>query len=90
MIKSSWKDYFDVTKILLGIVTYLIIDMHQSFKQVVRDVEDLKVMVNKHEYIINLKQGNGNKNTKADRFRFEAVLPNHEKKYNSNDIKHKS
>lgn len=88
--KSNWKEYFDVTKILLGILTYLIIDMHQSFKQVVKDVEDLKVTVSKHEYILNVKQGNKNEKGKPNFITFEAILPSHDKKYFKYDHKHKS
>lgn len=88
--KSNWKDYLDVTKILLGILTYLIVDMHQSFKHVIQDVEDLKIIVGKHEYILNLKQGSKNEKDKPNFITLEAVLPSHDKKYFKDDNKHKS
>ena len=40
---SSWKEY--VNTILLSVVSYLIVDLHQSFKHVANDVEVLKITV---------------------------------------------
>ena len=75
MNKNNWKDY--INTILLGIVCYLIVDMHNSFKQVVKDVEYLKETVKLHDYLLN--SSNKNKNKKTNDYSAsisEAILPN--------------
>ena len=54
---TSWKEY--INTVLLAIVSYLIVDMHLTFKTLIKDVEDLKINVEKHDYILNLKEKNG-------------------------------
>lgn len=76
---SSWKEY--VNTILLSVVSYLIVDLHQSFKHVANDVEELKITVGKHDYILNLKQGSENEKGKTIGHKLEAILPYHDKKY---------
>ena len=76
---SSWKEYLNT--FLLSVVSYLIIDMHTTFKEVIKDVETLKIKVEKHDYILNLKQGKNNEKSTANIVKFEAILPTHDKKY---------
>jgi hypothetical protein len=83
---TSWKEY--INTVLLAIVSYLIVDMHLTFKTLIKDVEQLKIDVGKHEYILNQK------NDKKD-FAFyftktEAILPNHDNKVKKENEKFKS
>lgn len=86
MNKTNWKDYINTA--LLGIVCYLLVDMHKSFKTLVTDVELLKEQVHLHEYILNndnREKRNREKNNKIS----EAVLPTDTRiKKNDDKTKH--
>jgi len=71
---TSWKEYLNT--VLLTIVSYLIVDMHLTFKSLIKDVEDLKINVAKHDYMLNLKQRNEKKDISSLFYFQEAILPN--------------
>ena len=70
---TSWKEY--INTVLLAIVSYLIVDMHLTFKTLIKDVEDLKIEVEKHDYILNLKQKNDKRSMSFYLQLDSAVLP---------------
>lgn len=73
-MQKNWKEYLNT--ILLTVVSYLIVDMHLTFKSLIRDVENLKIDVAKHDFMLNLKDKN-NKKDMSYLFHFdEAMLPN--------------
>lgn len=73
---SNWKEYLNT--ILLSIVCYFIIDIHSSFKKVVDDVENLKIIVSRHEYILGLREKNSKKSARLSFQMNEAILPNND------------
>lgn len=85
---SNWKEYLNT--VLLSVVSYLIIDIHLTFKTLIKDVEDLKIDVAKHDYILNLKKPNDKKDI-SDLFHFDnAILPNNKIKVKKDHIETKS
>lgn len=70
---TSWKEY--INTVLLAIVSYLIVDMHLTFKTLIKDVEDLKIEVEKHDYILNLKEKNDKRSMSFYLHLDSAVLP---------------
>jgi hypothetical protein len=72
---ANIKDYLDFNKIMLGVITYLIVDLHQGFKEVVRDVQQLKIIVNEHSYRLNVKEPTGKKDVYLYNPLSEAILP---------------
>jgi hypothetical protein len=83
---TSWKEY--INTVLLAIVSYLIVDMHLTFKTLIKDVEQLKIDVSKHEYILNQK--NDKKDIAFYFTKTEAILPNHDNKVKKENEKFKS
>lgn len=75
---SNWKEYLNT--VLLAVVSYLIIDMHLTFKSVVKDVQELKVDVEKHDYILNIEKNKNKKNNSLSIHLEEAILPNNKVK----------
>lgn len=73
MAKLVLKDY--INTILFGIVSYLVMDMHKDFKDTMKDVENLKIMVGKHDYILNLQNKPFDKKTTYNFIGAEAILP---------------
>jgi len=71
----NFKEFMDFNKIMLGIITYLIIDLHQGFKDVVRDVQQLKETVHEHSYRLNLKTPTERKDVYLYNPMSEAILP---------------
>ena len=49
----NWKE--SINTVLLAVVSYLIVDMHNTFKEVIKDVEDLKAK-SEHEKLEVQKQ----------------------------------
>ena len=76
------KDYLNT--VLFGIVSYLVMDLHSDFKSTMKDVEDLRVMVGKHDYILNIMNRSSDKKNTFNFVGAEAILPdnNIEKKSN--------
>jgi len=82
-MQKNWKEYLNT--ILLTVVSYLIVDMHTTFKSLIKDVEDLKIDVAKHDFMLNLKDKN-NKKDMSYLFHFdEAMLPNDKIKVKKDD-----
>ena len=80
---TTWKEYLNT--VLLSIVSYLIVDIHTTFKSLIKDVEDLKIDVAKHDFMLNLKDKN-NKKDMSYLFHFdEAMLPNDKIKVKKDD-----
>jgi len=87
-MQKNWKEYLNT--ILLTVVSYLIVDIHTTFKSLIKDVEDLKINVAKHDYILNLKDKN-NKKDMSYLFNFdEAMLPNDKIKIKKDDSQSES
>lgn len=70
----NWKE--SINTVLLAVVSYLIVDMHNTFKEVIKDVEDLKIRVEKHDYILNIKADKKHKDFSFVYPIQEAILPN--------------
>ena len=87
MNKTNWKEYLNT--ILLSVVAYLLIDIHLTFKTMVRDVEDLKIIVSRHEYILKEENGNSKKPNKYSNAISEAILPSDNIKIKRSDVKAK-
>lgn len=85
MNKTNWKDHINTS--LLGIVCYLLVDIHSSFKQVVKDVETLKEQVLLHEYRLN-ENDDKKPNKKHNGGFSEAILPN-DNRFKKQDSKSK-
>lgn len=82
-MQKNWKEYLNT--ILLTVVSYLIVDIHTTFKSLIKDVEDLKIDVAKHDFMLNLKDKN-NKKDMSYLFHFdEAMLPNDKIKVKKDD-----
>jgi hypothetical protein len=86
MTLTEIKDW--IFKGSITVAAFLIMDIHRDFKTMLKDVEQLKIDVGKHEYILNQK------NDKKD-FAFyftktEAILPNHDNKVKKENEKFKS
>ena len=87
-MQKNWKEYLNT--ILLTVVSYLIVDMHTTFKSLIKDVEDLKIDVAKHDFMLNLKDKN-NKKDMSYLFHFdEAMLPNDKIKIKKDDSQSES
>ena len=87
-MQKNWKEYLNT--ILLTVVSYLIVDMHTTFKSLIKDVEDLKIDVAKHDFMLNLKDKN-NKKDMSYLFHFdEAMLPNDKIKVKKDDSQSES
>jgi len=87
-MQKNWKEYLNT--ILLTVVSYLIVDIHTTFKSLIKDVEDLKIDVAKHDFMLNLKDKN-NKKDMSYLFHFdEAMLPNDKIKVKKDDFQSES
>ena len=86
---ANIREYFDFNKIMLGVIAYLVVDLHQSFKEVVRDVQTLKTTVNEHSYRLNLKDPTGKKDVYLYNPLSEAILPDNLLKVKKCDDKSK-
>ncbi len=86
---ANLKDYLDFNKIMLGVIGYLVIDLHQEFKGVVRDVQELKTTVNEHSYRLNVKEPTGKKDVYLYNPLSEAILPDNVLKVKKCDDKSK-
>ena len=87
-MQKNWKEYLNT--ILLTVVSYLIVDIHTTFKSLIKDVEDLKIDVAKHDFMLNLKDKN-NKKDMSYLFHFdEAILPNDKIKVKKDDSQSES
>lgn len=87
-MQKNWKEYLNT--ILLTVVSYLIVDIHTTFKSLIKDVEDLKIDVAKHDFMLNLKDKN-NKKDMSYLFHFdEAMLPNDKIKVKKDDSQSES
>jgi len=87
MNKTNWKEYLNT--VLLSIVTYFLIDIHLTFKTMVKDVEDLKITVSRHDYILKENKNESKKPNKYSNAISEAILPNQETKTKRSDVKAK-
>lgn len=87
MNKTNWKEYLNT--LLLSIVAYLLIDIHLTFKGMVKDVEHLKEQVLLHEYILNNEDKNNKRPSKYGNTISEAILPNQDTKTKKSDVKPK-
>ena len=72
-----------INTILLGICAFLLTNMYLDFKNLIKDVTDLKIIVSKHEYILSKKEVASYINQhKEDNsglltlFQIEGILPN--------------
>lgn len=54
MTVSELKDW--IFKGACTVACFLVLDIHRDFKEMVHDVQNLKVQVDRHEYILNKKQ----------------------------------
>lgn len=88
MNKTNWKEYLNT--ILLSIVTYFLIDIHLTFKTMVKDVEYLKETVKLHEFRLNSENGDNNKKPfiYSDKIS-KAILPNQDTKVKKSNDKTK-
>ena len=88
MNKTNWKEYLNT--ILLSIVTYFLIDIHLTFKTIVKDVEYLKETVKLHEFRLNSENGDNNKKPfiYSDKIS-KAILPNQDTKVKKSNDKTK-
>jgi hypothetical protein len=59
----------------IALICFLLIDIHRDFKTVLQDVNQLKVTVEKHDYILNLKQKNDKRSMSFYLQLDSAVLP---------------
>lgn len=87
MNKTNWKEY--INTLLLSIVAYLLIDIHLTFKGMIKDVENLKEQVMLHEYILNNPSDKNKKSNKYANSISEAILPNQDTKVRKSDDKAK-
>ncbi len=87
MNKTNWKEYFNT--LLLSIVAYLLIDIHLTFKGMVKEVEHLKEQVMLHEYILNNENKDNKKPNKYKHGISQAILPNQDTKIKKSNDKTK-
>lgn len=87
MNKTNWKEYFNT--LLLSVVAYLLIDIHLTFKGMIKEVEHLKEQVMLHEYILNSENKDNKKPNKYKHGISEAILPNQDTKIKRFDVKAK-
>lgn len=73
MNKDNLKEYLNT--LLLSIVAYLLIDIHLTFKTMVKDVEHLKQQVSILEHILNNEDKNNKTPNKYGNSISEAILP---------------
>lgn len=86
MTLTEIKDW--VFKGSITVAAFLIVDIHRDFKEMLKDVEQLKIDVSKHEYILNKKD---DKKDLALYFtKTEAILPNHNDKVKKENERVKS
>lgn len=71
------KEFVDFNKIMLGVIAYLVVDLHQEFKKVVGDVQELKETVHVHSYRLNVKPQEGKRDVHLYSPLSEAILPSY-------------
>lgn len=84
----NWKEYLNT--LLLSITAYLLIDIHLTFKTMVKDVEYLKETVKLHEFRLNSENGDNNKKPFIYSNKIsKAILPSQDAKVKKSNDKTK-
>lgn len=84
----NWKEYLNT--LLLSITAYLLIDIHLTFKTMVKDVEYLKETVKLHEFRLNNENDDNNKKPFIYSNKIsDAILPNQDTKVKKSNDKTK-
>lgn len=84
----NWKEYLNT--LLLSITAYLLIDIHLTFKTMVKDVEYLKETVKLHEFRLNNENDDNNKKPFIYSNKIsKAILPNQDTKVKKSNDKTK-